>query len=62
MAERLSLGTHAVLGASGAAVFKPRRENVDTSFWPFCSPHLEQHYGLVRLHTEANKHHSRRDY
>jgi hypothetical protein len=56
MAERLSLGTHAVLGASGAAVSKPRRENVDTSFCPFCSPHLEQHYGFVRLHTGGSAH------
>ena len=56
MTERLSLGTHAVLGASGAAVSKPRREEVDTSFCPFCSPHLEQHAGLIRLHSGGSAH------
>jgi hypothetical protein len=56
MAERLSLGAHAVLGASGDAVLKPRREEVDTSFCPFCSPHLEKHAGLVWLHSGGSAH------
>jgi hypothetical protein len=45
-----------VLGASGAAVYKPRREDVDTSFCPFCSPYLERHDGLVWLHSGGSAH------